>query len=192
MSSVERLREEIQRIRAVSDMLCTGHAILRHRYARKAIVLDLSILALAAWLSALAFVAPNVNVSLTPFGLDPQLWAGLLSVMVVFLSIVQLRTDWKGRSDAHRRSLETYAEVKRESGYVLAGDEFDEASCRRVLARYDMASAVAVEIPERFFLIQKRKHKMKVALSMHLDTHPGASLLLTRIRFWMRDNFSKG
>src|ERR1700693_3826156 len=97
------LREDIGRIRSVSDMLCTGHARLRDHYAHRALGLDLSILALSSWLSALAFVAPNINLSLTPFGLNSQLWMGLLSVATLFLAVVQLRTDWKGRSDAHRR-----------------------------------------------------------------------------------------
>src|SRR5437870_2248961 len=100
----EDLRDELHRIRRVSDMLCTGHAGLRDRFARMALVLDLSILALSAWIAALAFVEPRLNVSLTPFGLDSQLWGGLLAVITLFLSIVQLRTDWKGRSDAHRRT----------------------------------------------------------------------------------------
>jgi hypothetical protein len=191
MTSGEGLREELGRIHGVSDMLCSGHAGLRDRYARMALALDLSILALSAWLSALSFVAPRISVSLTPFGLDPQLWIGLLSVTTLCLAIVQLRTDWKGRSDAHRRTLDNYAEVKREAGYLLATHKLDDDACRRVLARYDMASAVGVQIPERFFLLQKRRHKMKVALSKHLDTHPGASLLLARFRIWLRDNFTK-
>jgi hypothetical protein len=189
MSVEKGLREELGRIRSVSDMLCTGHAGLRDRYKRMALALDLSLVALSTWLSALAFVAPNINLSLTPFGLDSQLWTGLLSIATLFLAIVQLRTDWKGRCDAHRRTLDSYAEVKREAGYVLATGEFEEQACRRVLARYDLASAVGVELPERDFLKQKRRHKMKIALSRHLDTHPAASLLLTRFRFWIRDNF---
>ena len=117
---------------------------------------------------------------------------GLLAIAVLFLSIVQFKTDWKGRSDAHRRTLDSYAEVKREAGYLLATGELDEQASRRVLSRYDMASAVGIEIPERFFLKQKRRHKMKVAISKHLDTHPGASLFLLRCRFWICDNFQKG
>lgn len=191
MSAEDRFKGELERIRRVADMLCTGHAGLRDRYARMALVLDLSILGLSTWLGALAFVAPRLNVSLTPFGLDPQLWTGLLSVATLFLAIAQLKTDWKGRSDAHRRTLDIYAEVKREAGYLLASEELEEQTSRRVFARYDMASAVGVEMPERFFLREKRRHKMKVAVSRHLDTHPGASILLTRLRFWIRDNFGK-
>jgi len=54
-----------------------------------------------------------------------------------------------------------------------------------------MASALAIEVPEREFLIQKRRHKLKIALSKHLDTHPSASLLLTRIKFWIKDNLGR-
>ena len=191
MSAEVSLRGEISRIRNVCDMLCSGHAALRDRYARMAFLLDLSILALSSWLSALAFVAPSINLSLTPFRLEPQLWVGVLSVATLFLAIVQLKTDWKGRADAHRRTLDSYAEVKREAGHLLATDELDRQGSRRVLARYDMASAVGVQIPERFFLVQKRRHKMKIALSKHLDTHPAASVFVTRFRFWIRDNLQE-
>lgn len=192
MSASEGLQEEIGRIRQVADMLCTGHAGLRDGLALKALILDVSILALSSWLAALAFVEPRIHVSLTPFGLDSQLWVGLLSVGTLLLAIVQLRTDWKGRADAHRRTTELYAEVKREAGYLLAAGALDEQSWRRVLARYELASAIGVEMPERQFLKQKRRHRMKVSLSKHLDAHPGASIMLTRVRFWVRDNFREG
>ena len=189
-SDVEGMKEELQRIRRVSDLLCTGHASLRDRYASWALGLDLSILAISTWLVALAFVEPKLNIQLTPFGLDSQLWVGVLGVIAFFLTIVQLKTDWKGRADAHKRTLDIYAETKREAGYLLASGDIDETTWRRVLARYDMATAIGVEIPEAEFLMQKRRHKVKIAMSKHLDSHPSASILLTRMRFWVRDNFS--
>ncbi len=188
----EGQRAELERIRRVADMLCSGHAALRDRYAGRATALDLAILALTAWLSAIAFVAPRINASLIPFGVDSQIWTGLLSVTTLFLAIVQLKTDWKGRSDAHRRSLDVYAEVKREAGYILAKDEIEERAFNNVLERYNLASAVGIEIPEREFLAQKRHHKMKVALSKYLDDHPSASIVIVKARLWYRDTFGKG
>lgn len=180
--------EEIKRIRRVSDQLCTGHAILRDRYARKALVLDLSTLALSTWIVALAFVSPELATRLTPFHWDSQVWLGALSTATFFATVVQFKTDWKGRSDAHKRTLDLYAEVKREAGYVLATEEGDEDALRRVLARYDMASAVGIEIPENDFVALKREHAIKVRLSKHLDEYPSASLRLYRMRLWFRDN----
>jgi hypothetical protein len=185
------MREEIERIRRVSDLLCTGHSALRDRLARRALLLDLSVLGLSTWLVALAFVEPKIGIHLTPFDWDSKLWMGMLAIATIFLTIIQLKTDWKGRADAHKRTLTVYAEVKREAGYLLAAGDVDDTECRRVLARYDLASAVGVEMPEADFLPQKRRHKIKVALSKHLDSRPSASLLLTRMRFWFRDNFSK-
>jgi len=182
------MREELERIRRVADTLCTGHAGLRDRCARRALLLDLTILGISTWLVALAFVEPRINVRLTPFGWDGQVWVGVLGAATFFLSLVQMKMDWKGSADAHKRTVDVYAEVKREAGYMLAMGTLDEVECRRVLARYDMASAVSVEMPEREFLPQKRRHLMKIALSRHLDAHPAASLLLTRLRFWLRDN----
>lgn len=183
-------RSEIARIRSVADMLCTGHANLRDRYTRYSLVLDLSILALATWLSALAFVQPRINVSLSPFHIDPQIWSGSLAVATLFLSILQIKVDWKRLADAHGRTLDIYAEVKREAGYLLAsGKVLDQESCGRVIARYDMASATGVGIPESEFLPQKRRHRIKVAISKHLDEHPASSIPLTFFKLWLRDNF---
>ena len=73
-------KEELQRIRRVSDMLCTAHAGLRDRYSRLALFLDLSVLGLSTWLVALAFVEPRIGLSVSPFAIGSQLWGGLLAV----------------------------------------------------------------------------------------------------------------
>jgi len=181
------LRAELKRIARVADMLCTAHAGLRDKYRLLATCLDLAVLLLSAWVVALAFVEPRINVSLTPFGLDPQLWVGLLGVGVFGLSIVQLRVDWKGRSDAHARAFEAYAEVKRDGDFLLAiGQQITEQACQPVFTRYGAAGAIPV--PEDEFLRRKRRHLLKVAISRHLDSNPAASIHLTRLRLWVRDN----
>jgi hypothetical protein len=170
-------------------MLCTGHAGLRDRYAWWAFLLDMSFLLVSTWLVALAFAEPKINMWLTPFGWDSRIWIGALSVGTFMLTLAQLKTNWKERADAHKRTHEIYAAVKREAGYLLAGAVIDEAANRRVLANYDMASAVGVAIPESEFLRQKQRHLLKIAISKHLDSHPSASIFFTRACFWIRDNF---
>ena len=186
---VTDFRSELDRIRRVSDMLVTGHANLRDRYSRWATLLDLAVMALSTWLTAVVFIEPRINVKLTPFGMDPQLWVGLLGIFTFFLSIVELRVDWKGRSDAHKRSFNLYSEVKRECGYLLASQQtFTAENCQRVLARYDLATEVGTHLPESEFLTQKRNHLRKIEISKFLDKHPSASIMLLRIKFWWRDN----
>lgn len=187
-ASGRSLQKELERVARVSDMLCTAHADLRNRYGRRALWLDLAVLLPSAWLVALAFVEPSLNKALTPGGLEPQIWTGMLAVTVFALSIVQLRVDWKGRTDAHARAFEGFAEVKRDAGFVLASAEVvTEEVCRPIFARYGSASSTPVPEPE--FLLQKRRHLLKIAVSRHLDVNPAASPALTKVRFWMRDNF---
>lgn len=189
--SDQDFRKEIERIRRVSDMLASGHAGLRDRYCRRATMLDLGIMALSTWLTAVIFIEPRINLKLTPRFLDSQLWVGFLGIFTFFLSIVQLRVDWKGRSDAHRRAFDLYSEVKRESGYLLASQKnLTSENCQRVLSRYDLATEVGAPLPEKEFLAQKQRHLQKVRMSRILDKHPSGSIVLLRIRFWWRDNVS--
>ena len=188
MSDQLDVRDELRRVRRIADMLCTGHAGLRDRFGRSALILDLVILALSTWLIAIAFVGPRIGATFTLFNLESLIWAGFLSTGTFCLTLVQLKTDWKGRANAHQRTLEIYAEVKRVAGYLLAEHEPNDEEARRVLARYDLASAAGVPIPEGYFLKMKRRHSTKVAISKHLDSHPSASLVLTRIKIWIRDN----
>lgn len=170
-------------------MLASGHAHLKERFDRRAVILDLSILGLSLWLTAIVFVDPRLNVKLTPFGMDSQLWVGLLGIFTFFLSMVQLRVDWKRQSDAHKRACDLYSEVKRECNHLLASDsELNEEDCKRVLARYGLVTDIGTSLPEPEFLRQKKRHLQKVAISRHLDTHPGASILLLRLKMLVRDN----
>ena len=183
--------KEIERIKRIADIMCTAHAGLHDRYHRLASFLDLLILGLSTWLVALSFVEPKTGAKLTPFGLESGIWIGLLAVGTFFLTIVQLKTDWKRRASAHRRALDTFAAVKREAAYVISQSEHDLIARRRIVDRYDMASVVSIAIPEKEFTRQKSRHLIKIAVSRHLDTHPSASIALTRLRLWWRDNLSK-
>lgn len=190
-SAESAMRGELIRIRRVSGMLCTGHAALRDRYARRALILDLFILAASTWLVALAFVEPKLGMTLTPFGWDNQIWTGLLGANVFFLSLIQIKADWKGRSDAHKRALAIYAEIKHEVGCLLSMGEYGRDVCQRVFSRYQMAASIAISIPESEFLKQKQRHLAKIVLSKTLDTRPATSLVWLRIRLYLTDTFKK-
>jgi hypothetical protein len=183
------LQAETERMRRVADQLCTAHAALRDRFARRQFATDVVILLLSAWLASMGFVDPRYGPWLTPLGLEAQLWIGLLGSITFGLTLVQFKADWRTRSEAHRRSFAMYAEVKREAGYLLAaGEEIPVRDFQRLADRYDMASDVGAGIPEADFLSLKRQHKLKVAVSRALDEKPGAIPWLTKIKLIVRDN----
>jgi hypothetical protein len=183
------IRGEVERIRRVADQLSTGHASMRDRFRRRAVGVDLTILLLSAWLTALAFIDPRFHQWIVPFQIDAQFWIGLIGVLTFCLTLVQLQLNWRGRSEAHGRSFSMYTEIKREAGYLLASHEdVPLREFQRLASRYDMASDVGTGIPERDFLRLKRRHKLKVRVSKLLDTRPGASIALTKLKLILRDN----
>ena len=180
--------KELERICRVSNMLCSAHSALRDRYGRWALWLDVLILAASTWLASLAFAADATAAKLTPFSWDPRIWTGTLGTAVFFLSIIQIKTEWKGKCDAHKRTADIYGEVRREAELLLKSGVSDLTICERVFSKHQMASAVGLPLAEAEFLDQKKRHLMKVAISRHLDAYPAANVFILKFRFWWRDN----
>jgi hypothetical protein len=181
---------ELQRIRRVADQLCTAHAVLRDRFTNRQFLIDIVVLLLSAWTASMGFVDPRLTSWLTPPHLDAQLWIGLLGTATFGLALIQFKADWRGRGEAHQRSFTMYAEVKREAGYLLANaGRASTRDLQRLIDRYDMASDIGSNIPEKDFLALKRRHKLKIAASRVLDERPGSSLWLIKIKLILRHNF---
>jgi hypothetical protein len=181
-------QSELERIKRVSDMFVTAHSVLRDRFARRAFLIDITILGATLWLTAMAFVSPSIGVELTPRGLSKDLWLGLLSVVAFFLSIVQIRVNWKGKEDAHARACAAYSSLKRECANLLSQVAIDKLEYGRILDKYESAGTLSIPIPEAEFNKLKSKHKIKVEISRHLDNHPAASPTLLKFKLWWRDN----
>lgn len=97
--------------------------------------------------------------------------------------------DWKGRADAHGRSLSMYAEAKSNCIEVLNGTApISKEIYNGISTRYNMASDIGIHIPDSRFLTLKQKHLVKIELSKQLDNNPSLCLPLARIKLWWRDN----
>lgn len=192
MCSVEDCRDEIKRMLRISDMLCTAHSIEHERFHRRAVILDTVIMLLSLYLVSMVFVDPVLENMLTLFDLSPTIWTGVLALLTFGLSVVQLIVQWKGRADAHSRSLGIYFQAKSNCIEVLnQAEAISREEYNRVRARYDMASDVGVRIPDGRFLRLKQKHLLKVEISKLLDERPALSFAKVRVGMWWRDNFSK-
>lgn len=184
------LKPQIERMRRVADQLCSAHAALKDRFASRQFFSDVIVLLLAAWTTCMGFVDPRLTSWLTPPGLDAPIWIGLLGALTFGLTLVQFKSDWRGRSEAHQRSFTMYSEVKREAGYLLSEpSQISPRDFQRLADKYDMASEVGAGVPENDFLPLKGRHKMKVAVSKLLDERPGSVLWLTKLKLLLRDNF---
>ncbi len=182
-------KKEVERIRRVADQLCSCHAMLRDRFGRLSFYLDIGLLVLTAWLTVIALIDPKFLPWIVPNWIDPQFGVGLLGFFTFCGVLFQFKSDWRGKSEAHGRTCTMYAEVKREAGYILATSiEVEPRDFQRLAARYDMASDTGVPIPDKLFLILKKKHLQKVTISRLLDAKPGLSIFLTKVKMFFCDN----
>ena len=182
-------RPSIERAVRVCDQSCTIYSILRDRYRFRSMLLDLAILLLSAWLTAMAFVQPEIAEQLTPMHLGRELWIGLLSVATFSLSLVQLQVDWKGRSSAYQASASACsAFVKNLRPRISVISEEDS---KMEMLRYETFTETLEPIPESQFLRLKQRHKLKVEMSRYLDRFPGANLTILHIRLLIRDSLQK-
>jgi len=138
------------------------------------------------------FVEPRIGLVLTPRWFERDVWLGLLAVVTFFATLVELKLDWRGRAEAHAHATRLFAQIKNESvGARTALAAGDESRLEHIMQRYRFVCEMSPSIPENSFLQLKQHHKRKVAISRYLDSHPYASLLLLRIRWWIRDNFPR-
>lgn len=183
---------ELKRIRRLADNRCSSHALLRERYSRLATGLDVVILTISLTLATLAFIDEEIaSKALAVGAMSTNVGEviGIMALITAFLTLLQIKVDWKGKSDAHTRAFRAYAILKQESGNALNNDTVDTNVFNRIVHQDETTHAVAISIPENQFLKLKQHHLTKVKLSKHLDLHPSASILFTRMKFWFQDNF---
>lgn len=188
MSNIDesKIREALERALRVSDQSCTGYAILRDRYKRWATMLDVAILLISAWLSAMVFVQPSIAAQLSPPGFSRDLWLGLLSIGAFCLSLIQLQVNWKGRAQTYQLACSTLSSFVKE--YRPLVDSAEVSVVQLALTRYQITTDSLEAIPDSQFLILKKRHKVKIELSKLLDARPATNLVLARLKLWWRDN----
>lgn len=189
--ATENYRKELERLRRIADQLCTAHSIERERFHCRAKALDIIVMLGSLYLVSMAFVDPVINNALTPLGLNPVIWIGMVAITVFGFSIIQLIVDWKGRADAHGRSLSMYAEAKSNCIEALNGTaQVSKEIYNGISTRYNMASDIGIHIPDSRFLKLKQKHLVKIEISKQLDSNPSLCFPLARMKLWWRDNIS--
>jgi|SRR5271169_2796439 len=181
------MQRELSRTLRVADMLTTCHSLLRDRYARLALILDLLILAASVWVTAMAFVDPEIAKRIAFPGFSPVMTIGLTAIFTVALSLFQLRVDWKQRSDRHNQAARAYAASKLELSAVLNDATANEHDGDGALRNYRFLGERYVAIPETSFNRLKRKHLIKVQISKEISNHPAAHIWAIRLRLWLTD-----
>jgi hypothetical protein len=186
----EEIKNELMRIRRVSDMLTSMHSILRDDYSRKSTIVDCVLFGSSIILVALVFLDPALLGWLPLSAFGSRVLIGVFALVTFFISLVIFRVDWKSKAELHKRSAEAYSHIKLECQELLITFNIaSDTEIQKLLTRYRDLSEICVAVPEGSFLRLKNKHKLKVALSKYLDDNPGACLLLLKLKIWFADTF---
>ncbi len=183
--------EELRRIHRVINMMTTMHSILKDRYRFFALSVDLLILFCSVILCAAVFLDPAILKTLNIGAASSRVVLGITSMLVFLLSLVQLRVNWKGKSELFDRSLETLCQLKSECGILLESPNSSEEEVLEQCKNYNEILAKLPKIPDRLFTTLKAKHKRKVELSKYIDTRPESPFWLTKLFFEFKSTFKK-
>jgi hypothetical protein len=184
-------KDEYRRKFRVLDQMLTAHSTLRDRYRRRSVGLTLAVLALSVAATAVAFISGEKTVDIGIFSWHLQAVAGLLTVVIFLLALLDLVVDWRRDSWGHDDAARRLGELKlRFRGATLTDDAVDTGAMD-LADEYERTMNAIVPVPDSSFLKLKAKHKRKIAISQMLDTEPGVPIWLLRLRLMWRDSRSK-
>lgn len=173
--------EELRRKRRVLDQMLTGHSLLRDRYERRALILTLLILGLSIVATSVAFLSGESTVSILGIRARVQTWVGVLTATIFFLTLVDLRVDWRQRAGAHDDAARRLGRLKGIFRVAVVHDGVVDAGGVDLNADYDSTMEQLLPIPDKRFLWVKAKHTRKIRASKLLDKHAGAPVWYVRL-----------
>lgn len=180
-------KDEYRRKFRVLDQMLTAHSTLRDRYRQRSTGLTLLVMALSVAATAIAFISGEKNVDIGIFSWHLQAVAGLLTVAIFLLALLDLIVDWHRDSWAHDDAARRLGELKlRFRGATITDDTVDTGGVD-LAGEYERTMNAITPIPDHSFLRLKAKHKRKIAVSQMLDTQPGAPIWLLRLRLMLKD-----
>lgn len=168
------MSSELPRQYRVVRQMIDMHARLRDRCHRRALALDLVILAGAVLFAVTTLADDHAFISL---GLDPVQAGTVLrvaSVVLFFASVASLRVDWKGLEGRHADAVQRLAELlgairrARDAEGDWSAEERD-----RLTSHYTQVMRSLIPVPPYQFTRLKSKYLRAVEVSRFIDSKPG-------------------
>jgi hypothetical protein len=171
----------------VLDQTISIHAMLRDRYSKLSLILEILLLACSVIFCATTFAPDDI---FTQIGLSPKgvrFILGIASITAFFASLFALRVDWKSKSLRHKDAVQKlngvlalFRKLRKEDGTWLQErvGELNQAYCE--------AMNNIVEIPDNQFVRLKSRHLRKVEISKMSSAIPGCPVFLLRFVLFCR------
>lgn len=174
---------ELERQYKVTDQMISIYSVLRDRYARRALWLTLGIFGCSVILCAATFLPDEALNSIGITSVMSKVILGAVSSTVLFLSIAELRVDWKERSRRYGDASDRLSILKAHLRSALARDDKANAERSKELSeQYALTFENLPGIHDRQFAKLKAYHLRKVCISQMIDRAPGCPIWFHRLR----------
>lgn len=180
-------KTELERNFRVIDMMLTMHSVLRDRNKRRALVVDIVLLALSVVICAAIFLDPRVISTLSVSQEIVRIILGVCSIVIFFIALVTLRVDWKEKAEKHNQACQSLIRLKGECREILQSD--DQVTPEQIREQCKTCAwilSILPKIPESKFNQLKSLHVKKVELSKIIDKYPRTPLFLIRLSLFFR------
>jgi hypothetical protein len=181
------IKAEYDRQCNVVDQMLSMHSLLRDSYLRCAFWLNTALLSTSIMLCAFVFATDTV---FSVFGLRPdgaRIGLGLASVIVLILSIVELRVNWGATAAKHADAASKLALLKAKYRKLYSETRGNDPKKNSRLGReYERIMKEIPPIPDRMFNRLKAKHLVKKRLSQMISEAPETPIWLHWIRLRYR------
>ena len=168
-------KAENERQYEVVDQSLSMYSFLRDAYERRAVALNIALLASSIFLCAFRFADDKV---LAVFRLTPdtaRISFGLTSVLILIISVVELRVKWKEVGGKYGDAAERLAALKGKYRKLYAETQGADANKNARLAReHEKVMRSLPTVPERQFNRLKSRHQFKKLLSKRITANPKA------------------
>jgi len=181
--------KELKRLSRTIDMMLTMHSVLRDRYKRKALIVDIILLIASSLLLFVSIIDPNL---LSRLGLPPQdlsIFLKVCSIVIFLSSLIILRVDWKEQAAKHGRACEALARLKSETRAVLLCDTSAIENCSKHQQLCSLTMNNLWPVPESQFHKLKALHLKKIEISKLISSHPGCMLWVLKVCLFFRAIF---
>lgn len=174
-------RELARQFRVLRQTL-SMHRMMKYRYQKLAVTIDIILLACAVVFCATTFASDDV---FSLIGLSPEnvrFILGVASIFAFFASLVALRVGWKGKIALHQESEQKLTSALQLFRELRKDDEtWPQEQSSDLHCAYWEAMNNIIDIPEKKFVGLKSRHLRKVQISKMLDDLPGCPVFVLRL-----------
>ena len=185
-SPTNPLIEQLKTINRRANQQATMHSRLRDEYAWWNLALNIFLLVFSASLLSIAFISEEFVQRTTSISPDTFKWINGITATANFsFSLALLAWQPSEKAAAHGQAVSHYAKARYDIRRLESkADHLTEEEVQQIQAQY-FDTRDLPGIPEKKFLVLKRWHLLKVALSKQLDINPYEPLWILQLKLWL-------